>query len=140
MIQLVLPMQHEGRQIPPPASKELGLHITVAELLEWSVAPGWAFTHPASGEKRDKRTASKLKAMGLKPGWPDLILISPGGRFHGLELKAPGASKSLRGAQKQFKAHCDAHGWPHAVARTFDEAKGALCSWGALKVRNRGPS
>jgi hypothetical protein len=28
--------------------------------------------------------------MGTKPGWPDVILISPEGLFHGLEFKRRG--------------------------------------------------
>jgi hypothetical protein len=36
---------------------------------------------------RDAATAGKLKAMGLQPGWPDILLVNPSGRLHALELK-----------------------------------------------------
>jgi nicotinamidase-related amidase len=115
-----------------PAPKEILLHIAVANLLKGFIAPGWRYTHPASGEHRDKRTAAKLKAMGTQPGWPDLILISPQGVLHSLELKRKG--EGLKPTQKDFRDHCHVHGWPWAMADNLEEAVGALKSWDCLRV------
>ena len=43
-----------------------------------------------NGGKRDKATAARLKAEGVKPGVPDLFLPVPSGAHHGcyIELKA----------------------------------------------------
>jgi hypothetical protein len=116
-----------------PAPKEIVLHIQVATVLKQYLAEGWAFTHPASGEHRDKRTAAKLKAMGTMPGWPDLIFVSPEGRFHGLELKRSG--EGLNDAQKAFRAAAIANGWPFCVVDNVDDAMTVLNDWGCLRVK-----
>ncbi len=45
--------------------------------------------HIPNGEKREAHTGSLLKALGVKPGIPDLMLALPNGRYAGLfiELK-----------------------------------------------------
>jgi len=48
--------------------KELALILDDANLL-------WTAT--ANGGKRDKRTAASLKAQGLKPGVPDILIFTP---------------------------------------------------------------
>ena len=52
----------------------------------------WMFAIP-NGGWRDKRTAGKLKATGVKAGVPDICLPIKRGQFSGLwiELKAPAA-------------------------------------------------
>src|SRR4051812_12734497 len=70
----------KGLPTPMPPPREVtGLHIPVVAFLNPFLALGWEFTHPATGEHREKRPAAKLKAMGAKPGWPDVTLISPEG-------------------------------------------------------------
>lgn len=115
-----------------PAPKEIVLHIQVATFLKQYLAHGWEFTHPASGEHRDKRTAAKLKAMGTMPGWPDLILISPDGVFHGLELKRKGGG--LNDAQIGFHMRAATKLWNVTHTDNFDEAIAILNHWGALRV------
>jgi hypothetical protein len=114
-----------------PAPKELVTHVSVVAHLRARGAPDWSFNHPAGGEVRDKRTAQKLKAMGVMPGRPDLELISPDGRYHALELKRRGGR--LNDAQKVFRFHCIRQGWPYVVADSVDEALRALEEWGALR-------
>lgn len=87
-----------------PKPKELALHMAVAGILRDFCKPSWRWTHFPAGEARDARTGAKLKAMGLQPGWPDFILLSPatqGGanglvlpRFHALECKRLGGVMS----------------------------------------------
>lgn len=119
-----------------PAPKEIVLHIQVATVLKQYLAQGWAFTHPASGEHRDKRTAAKLKAMGTMPGWPDLILVSPTGLFHGLELKRKGGR--LSDAQKAFKMLAIEQGWAFCVADSLEAALDVLNGWGCLRTKITG--
>lgn len=130
--QLALPLKRRGKPIARlPDPLEHVLQIQVVSLLHWSAAPGWIAFHPANGELRDKRTAAKLRAMGVKPGVPDLVLVSPDGRFHALELKRGKAP--LRPEQRDFHAHAADHGWPVAVANSFDRAEAVLREWGALR-------
>jgi VRR-NUC domain len=117
-------------------AKELELHVGVAGTLRRFVRPGWRWAHIPSGELRDKRTAAKLKAMGVQPDWPDIILVSPTGLLHALELKR--VSGSLSDEQEAFADWCRAYGIPHAVARTVDQALAALDAWGCLRIRVHG--
>ena len=121
------------RKAPRERPKELSLHVSIVKLLRDHGREDWQWCHPASGEKRDARTGAKLKAMGVKPGWPDIILISPSGQFHGLEFKRRGGS--LSGGQESFATWCVANNIPHVVARTSNEALAALDAWGALRIK-----
>ena len=69
---------------------ELQLHRTVWQYLKLAL-PSDAFAfHPANGGYAlGKRTASNLKAMGLRAGVPDICIVFRG-QFLGIELKAPG--------------------------------------------------
>lgn len=49
------------------------------------------FFHIPNGGARDKREGAKFKAMGLLPGAPDMLLISP---LMAIELKMPGGRLS----------------------------------------------
>ena len=52
--------------------------------------------HVPNGGKRDKATAIRLKAEGVKPGVPDIVLPVARGNFHSLwiELKVDGGKPS----------------------------------------------
>lgn len=118
------------RSTPAVRDKEIVLHIRVAGLLRAHGLPGWRWTHIPAGELRDARTASKLKAMGLNPGWPDFLLVSPTGKAHFLEVKRVGGK--LSEDQRAFKAWAAAHGVAHVVADTFATAFDALKLWKVL--------
>lgn len=131
--------KRKSRSAPmlPPPLEITGLHIPLVAFLNRFLAEGWEFTHPATGEHRDKRTAAKLKAMGAKSGWPDLILISPIGLFHGLEFKRRGTGR-LSPEQRAFHERAQARGWPIATVHTIEVAVAVLSKWGCLAhaVRN----
>ena len=107
------------------------LHLAVVDVLQKLGEPSWRWTHFPAGEARDVRTGARLKRMGTKPGWPDLILLAPGGRFHGLELKREG--EDLTDQQSAFYLWSVANGSPIAVVCTLDEAIATLSGWGAIR-------
>ena len=76
------------------AQAEFRLHCAVADLIRRTAAPGWRWTHIASGEYRTPTTAGRLKRMGVTPGWPDFLFVSAQGRVAFLELKRPGGRLS----------------------------------------------
>jgi hypothetical protein len=117
-----------------PPAKEFATHAMVADVLDRWGAPGWVFNHCASGEYRTAATAGRLKRMGVKPGWPDLVLLSPAGRAYFLELKRKG--EKLTPSQRAFEDFCETGGqrFAHAVAWSFDEALGWLKMWGAIRA------
>jgi hypothetical protein len=117
------------RKAPRAAAKEL----VFAKVLRDYARPNWQWCHIPNGELRDKRTAGKLKQMGVKAGWPDFVLVPPAGQLHCLELKRIG--ESLSDAQEQFKLWCVAHDVPHRMARSLDEALAALDRWNCLRIK-----
>jgi hypothetical protein len=109
------------------------LHFSVKKELDRFARPEWEWTHYPAGELRDDATGAKLKRMGMKPGWPDFILLSPEGVFHGLELKREG--QALNDNQEAFHARARVRGWKVAVADTLMGALAILQDWGCLKVK-----
>jgi hypothetical protein len=110
-----------------PRARELPLHIAAASFMARALPEGVLWSHFPAGEKRDGRAASKLKAMGLKPGWPDFILVLPDGRAGFIELKAKGGS--LSPDQKAFEKSAKALGARHAECRSLEEVEYALSRW-----------
>ena len=132
MRQLSLFKGKRQRGVKAPRAKEIALHGPIADILrQWS-SPGWRYTHIPSGEKRDVITAVRLKRMGLRRGWPDFILLSPRTLAHFLELKREG--EQLNDDQEEFGTYCNEHGYPHAVADTFNDAMAVLKHWRAVRV------
>lgn len=73
------------------------------------------------------REAGRAKAMGLRPGAPDLLLLTPGD-FGFLEVKSPG--EGLRPEQRAWRDLCAAAGWHHGVARSWSDALAVVRCWG----------
>ncbi|MGD2215190.1 MAG: VRR-NUC domain-containing protein [Gemmatimonadales bacterium] len=67
-------------------------HGHMVTLAQWLDAHQLVWLHPANEGIRSPATARRLKAEGLKPGAPDVVILSPArdGRPTCLELKAPG--------------------------------------------------
>ena len=121
----------QARRAAAQSPKEIALHMAVAGTLRRSIRPDWRWSHYPAGELRNPRTAGKLKRMGVMPGWPDLLLLSPRGLLHGLELKRAGAD--LSDAQEIFERWAITHGVPYSVAWSTDEALTILRAWGCLR-------
>lgn len=115
------------------SERELSHHIAVADVLRRFARDDVLWFHPANGEHRDKRTAAKLRAMGVQPGAPDFVVIVAG-RVYLLEMKRPGGEKP-RAAQRDFLFRAVAAGCETAVAFGVDAALDRLNLWGALRVR-----
>jgi hypothetical protein len=132
--QLALPLPIARRyRARKKAASEFRTHCMVADALVYGAAPGWIWSHFPAGEKRDPKTAGRLKRMGLRPGWPDFLLISPEGGLYCLELKAGKAP--LTEHQRAFgKAMLD-RGVPYVVARSFADAMTVLETWGAIRLK-----
>ena len=120
----------KGRGARQPAP-EFHLQCLVADVLRRWQSPDWMWTHIGHGGLRTKATAGQLPRAGLMPGWPDLILLSPDGRPHFLELKRRGAR--LREEQERFGAWCHAHAVPFAWHDNFTDALATLQAWRAVR-------
>jgi hypothetical protein len=118
----------------PPAGSEHDLQAAVAEFLALSLPPHEAvFCSIPNGGKRDKATAGKLKAEGLKPGAPDLLILWRG-RAIGLELKT--GKGRLSPQQMAFSMRWTTAGGVYAVARSIEEVAALLDAAGVpLRIR-----
>jgi hypothetical protein len=97
-----------------------------AELSAAAGSPALARWHHKQ-QRQAWREAGRAKAMGLRPGAPDLLLLTPGD-FGFLEVKSPGAG--LRPEQRAWRDLCAAAGWHHGVARSWQDALAIVRAWG----------
>jgi hypothetical protein len=87
-----------------PVQREAAFQMQVARYLDMALPPEcWWTTFPAGGG--GKARGGKLKAMGLKPGVADILILTPRKSQHAtrilwLELKSKGGR--LGPAQKAF--------------------------------------
>jgi hypothetical protein len=103
--------------------------------LRWRVRPGVIWFHVPNGGWRFRRTAGNLKAMGLRPGVADLIVLWSDvpsiTRVLCLELKRPGGTQSP--AQEQFQADCGLVFAHYEIADNIDDAIAILQRYGILR-------
>lgn len=119
----------------PPPYTERQLHRACAGFLSARLAPpNWFTTFPAGGG--GKRRGQFLKAMGLKAGVPDLLLVKlvvigalpmPFGSLYGIELKIPGGR--LSSAQLTCHYELGSSGVRLAIVHSLDEMRGVLDAW-----------
>jgi hypothetical protein len=122
-----------ARRTPVARPREIVLHMGIAKLLRDHALPSWQWCHIPTGELRDKRTAGKLRQMGVKAGWPDFVLIPPDGQLHCLELKRQG--ERLSDSQEAFQLWCIRSRVPYSVCRTIDESLAVLDAWSCLRIK-----
>ena len=120
--------------MPGNAQPELRLQISVKQYLTVALPPDIEWTANAAGVRVAMATANKMKASGVRRGWPDLQFLFPDGITRYIELKS---GSSLSPEQKAFRDRCEPHGiW--AICRSVDEVAAALTAWGA-KLRAHPP-
>ena len=113
-----------------------------AALFCWAVLDGiksypdlkWLFAIP-NGGVRDKITANKLKATGVKAGVPDIFLPIRRNHFAGLfiELKRPATSGKKQGRlsneQKEWREALLSQGYGVYVAYGWEDARDTLLAY-----------
>lgn len=99
-------------------NSEFRLHAHCVRYLE-RVAPDCFIFHPANGEKRSDATARKLRAMGVRRGVFDLVLLTPDSRAFFIEFKGPNGS--LEPDQESFRIWLITAGFGYAVVKSQDD-------------------
>jgi hypothetical protein len=101
------------------------LHKAVAAYLH-AVLPlrAWFTTIPAGGGGLVR--GAQLKAMGYRPGTPDICIIY-GGMAYWLELKAAKGKTSPQ--QDTTIALLEHAGSPTAIVRSIDDVRAVLAQW-----------
>ena len=102
---------------------EEALQRATASYLDLALPRDAVWFHPPNGGARSKAEAGIFKAMGVKPGVPDLIIIYRG-RVVAIELKAPGGTRSP--AQKLMHARLSAAGALVYTATSIEEVESFL--------------
>lgn len=74
---------------------------------------------------------TKSKALGMMPGFPDLIMLT-GGRLYTYEVKAPKGVTSDK--QAAVGANIQRNNGEWCVVRSLDEAKTVTRNWGLLRT------
>jgi len=78
--------------------------------------------HVPNGGKRDKLTAIKLKAQGVKSGVPDLCLPVPRGEYHGLFVELKTKNNTATEKQKEWLCALQKQGYAVAVCYGWENA------------------
>ncbi len=115
----------------PRQSPEHDCQVKIAELLAKHAADGVIWYAVPNGGLRNINTAKKLKAEGVRAGVADHALIINGQPAF-LELKAKNGV--LSDDQKKFRDDCLTCGALWAVAKSYEQARDVLFSWGAIKA------
>ena len=93
-------------------------------------ARGLIYWHTPNGGKRNAREAGRFKAMGVRAGVSDLILVHCG-KIYALELKAEGGRPSV--AQMEFISDFNGAGGFGCIVTGLDPALRVLETWGLLR-------
>ena len=115
---------------------EASIHIESIRQLDAIFAMQWPqyivngsapFHHSAGGEIRNIRTATKLKRMGTRKGYPDLVCHIPNKNHNGIamELKRPKTVSQQKGylskEQKEWRNHIEICGGLFVVCYSVQE-------------------
>lgn len=83
--------------------------------------------HSPNGGKRDGFTGGQMKALGVKPGFPDLILPVATAQHPGLALELKSAIGRPSPSQTDWLGHFELQGWAIGIVRSASEGREALC-------------
>ena len=113
-----------------------------AALVVWSHKPAVRAVLPAlrwlhhspNGRQRSSFTGAQMKALGVKPGFPDLVLPVQRGTHAGLVIEMKSEKGVLSQSQKEWLEHFVEQGWAVFVVREAEHARGLLCGYLGVDV------
>ena len=82
----------------------------------------------AGGPRERAMQVNALKANGMRPGFPDLILLTSDARVGFMEVKREGEKQSE--AQLHWQGALEFLGHHYAVVRSIEDAAETLTTWG----------
>lgn len=107
------------------------IHRQIVSYLRHVLPPDSIIHHSRNegnrGGIRGKLDGARGKAMGVLPGFPDLLIYT-GERGYCLEVKTP--KGRLSEAQKDVKERLERQALPYAVVRSVEDTRAALAEWG----------
>lgn len=111
--------------------------IEQARLIKWSHKPAVRAVMPAlkwlhhspNGGKRSAFTGGQMKALGVNPGFPDLILPARRMGWSGLVIEMKSANGKASKAQSDWLEHLADSGWQCFVCRSAQDAVFDICNY-----------
>lgn len=98
-------------------------------IMNWcraNLPPGWIAFHIPSEASRSRATWAMLRILGFFAGFPDILIIAPGGQCCLIEVKRADEKPRLSPAQKAFRAWAETFKVPYLVAQTSEDLQGWL--------------
>ena len=93
-------------------------------LVQWLNLNKIRFCASANGGSRNLYEAVKLKKMGISPGFPDIEIPLPRGKYHGLYIEMKRCDGGVVSQpQKEWIDYLNKNGYMAKVCKGFDEAK-----------------
>lgn len=89
--------------------------------------------HVPNGGLRSKATAGRLKAEGVKPGVPDVVLPVARKGFNGLYIEMKAAKGKLSDPQKKWIEALKKQGYYVMVCYSFNEAADVISDYLGIK-------
>ena len=83
---------------------------------------GIPIIHIPNEGKRTKAYGGKLKRMGMKPGFPDLLILVARGRYHGFAIEMKFGSNKPTPSQREWLSRLSREGYATSVCYSADEA------------------
>lgn len=98
---------------------------------------GIPVTHTPNEGKRSKSYGAKLKKMGMRKGFPDLLVTRARGGYHGLAIEMKVGNNKPTEDQKWWLRKLASEGYKTAVCYGADEAIGVIKSYEAEEGDHR---
>lgn len=95
-------------------------------VVEYCDLMGILCVHIPNEGKRSKSYGAKLRKMGLRKGFPDLLIMEPCGKYHGLAIEMKYGKGVLADVQKMWMGALSSKGYACAVCYGFEAAKSAI--------------
>lgn len=81
----------------------------------------WALFHVPNGGRRNPKEAARFKAMGVRAGVPDLMLLLPRHGYSYLAIELKYGKNTQTQAQKDYERRINANGGVYVVVRSIEE-------------------
>lgn len=111
--------------------------IEQAKVVKWShkrpvreLMPALRWMHHSpNGGLRSKLAGAQMKHLGVKKGWPDLVLPEPSGAYVGLVLEMKYGNGKESDEQTDWLDHFAAKRWRVHTCYSAEEARTAICEY-----------
>ena len=114
----ILPTKKIG-EFQPYIGSEDNFQKSVARYLD---AKGVLWFHCPNGGSRNIAEAAKLKAMGVKPGIPDILVLEKRHFYSGLAIELKVGKNKCTDHQEEMQRHFFARNWRVIVCYSLDHA------------------